>query len=295
MKKYLLIGLLCILIILSKIYLNTNGYEFNDLQGTLIWPLSYGHNPTQIYGVNLNESLSEPNIYYSNDNYNIYYPFNAGSSMVYVSIHENGENEIIQVNNGNITSLLKKDDEILFPHKIKDNKIIYLGIDKYEQAYIGEFLIDKNLDNTLKKDNINTKSKLSVSGNGSILFVTKKEDKYYINIIDSAGNCKEIISGRYPVWLDDEKTFIYYSGERIRLYDLVSNKSKVIEKNSFMVATPVISPDKKFMAIFESGASAPFGGVTVDFLRIMPINGGKKIDVYAFNKPRNFGGLEWID
>lgn len=66
-------------------------------------------------------------------------------------------------------------------------------------------------------------------------------------------NEKEIsvIGGCYPVWLDNGEQFLYYSNDCIRKYSLESKKSEVIKGNINVTGTPIISPDKKFVAVYE--------------------------------------------
>ena len=301
MRKYKLIYFFIIIIILIAIQgcSKNNSNEVKDLTGTLVWSANYGTNPTKIYGSDLNKSLSEPILYYSNDDYKrIYFPSKTENSMIYVGINQEGENDIFEVANGVAASLLKKDDEILFPVMLPSKNIIYLGIDKNNNSYMGIYSSTKKEDKVLGKEDINTDCRPSVTKNGSTLFVTKSEDENWINIMDSDGNIKEILKGEYPVWLEDEKKFIYYYDRDIIIYNLLTNKSQKIKKNITMEATPVISPDKKYMAIFELDTVAFFGGETVDYLRVIPIADGEKAEVSAFHKTgriESWGGLEWIE
>jgi Tol biopolymer transport system component len=181
---------------------------------------------------------------------------------------------------------------------LPSKNILYLGLDKNNNSYIGVYSSAKKEDKVLRKADINTDCRPSVSQSGSTLFVTKSEDENLINIMDAEGNIKEILKGDYPVWLEDDKKFIYYCDRDIRIYDLLTNKSQKIKKSISIKATPVISPDKKYMAIFELDTVAFFGGETVDYLRIIPIADDGKAEVSAFHKTRrtdSWGGLEWIE
>ncbi len=299
MRKYILVYLFLGIMLLIHGCSNEKNKDMSTLTGELLWSASYGTGSTMIYGSNLNNSLSELKLYYSNDNYRrIFFPSKTENSMLYVGINDKGENEIFKVVNGVTNSLLKKQDDILFPVALENHSIIYIGVDKAKKTYLGQFLLEKNNDKVLKNGNINTDSRPSISSNGSILFVEEKDGAYSINLTDSNSNAREIINGRYPVWLEDDNKFIYYYDRSMRLYDLSTNKTQVIEKGLVIKTTPVISPDKKFMAIFQSDTVAFFGGETVDYLRIMPTSGGKKVNVSAFYKTRStdsWGGLEWIE
>lgn len=301
MRKNKLIYLFTSIIILIVIQgcSKNNSNEVKDFTGTLLWSATYGTNPTKIYGSDLKKSLSEPILYYSNDDYKrIYFPSKTENSMIYVGINQEKENDIIEVVNGVATSLLKKDDEILFPVMLPNKNILYLGIDKNSNSYMGMYSSAKKEDKVLRKGDINTDCRPSVSTSGSTLFVTKSEDVNWINIMDDDGDIKEILKGEYPVWLEDEKKFLYYYDRDIRIYNLLTNKSQNIKKSISIKATPVISPDKKYMAILEMDTVAFFGGETVDYLRIIPITDGEKSEVSAFHKTRktdSWGGLEWIE
>lgn len=293
MNKYKLIYLLVSITLLLQGCTSDKRKELSELKGTLLWPAS----ATKIFGVDLKESLSEPILYYNNESYKrILFPSKTEKSMLYVGVNEKGENEIIEEVNGNTTSLLKKEDDILYPVKTENQGILYIGVDKEKKTYLGQFLVDKNIDKVLKNGNINTDSRPSVSSTGSILFVEEKDGSDWINLIDINGNTREIINGRYPVWLEDDKKFIYFYDRSIRLYDLSTNKAQVIEKGLVIKTTPVISPDKKYMAIFQPDTVGFFWGETLDYLRIMPATGGRKISVKAYEPDIYYwGGLEWIE
>lgn len=227
MNKYKLIYLLVSITLLLQGCTSDKSKELSELKGTLLWPAS----ATKIFGADLKESLSEPIVYYNNESYKrILFPSKTENSMLYVGVNEKGENEIIEEVNGNTTSLLKKQGDILYPVKTANQSILYLGVDKEKKTYLGQFLVDKNIDKVLKNGNINTDSRPSVSLTGSILFVEEKNGEYWINLIDINNNTREIINGRYPVWLEDDKKFIYFYDRSIRLYDLSTNKTQVIEK-----------------------------------------------------------------
>jgi|GEM_PF-2917034 len=294
MKKYKLIYLIVSITLLLQGCSNDKNKELDELTGTLLWPT----NATKIIGANLKKSLSEPIVYYGNGNYKrILFPSKTENSMLYVAVNEKGENEIIEVVNGNTTSLVKKQGDILYPVMLKNQSILYVGVDKEKKTYLGQFVLDKKSDKVLKSGNINTDSRPSVSLNGSILFVEEIDDAYWIelNEVNCNTNTRQIVKGRYPVWLEDDKKFIYYYDRSIRLFDLSTNKTQIIEKGIVIKTTPVLSPDRKLMAIFQPDTVAFFGGETLDYLRIMPISGGKKINVKAHEPDiYYFGGLEWI-
>lgn len=300
MIKYIrnIIYLLCIMLILQGCTSGGDKGE-HELTGKILWPAANDKGNTSIYCANTVKSLTQPEAYYENSNYSkLCYPSKMNDAILLVGQKKvNNDYEIIMLKEKRTVSLMSKKDEILFPTAYNDTDIIYLGKNK-EQSYIGLYSINSNTDSILFAGDVDLESKPAVTSSGEILFVKKDGNKYIVCLMDKSGNQRNIISGHYPLWLDNGRQFIYYYDSCIRKYNLENNNSEIIKRNITVTGTPVISPNKKFIALFERKSVAAIGGESIDYLRVMPLNGGKMIDVKAYLDAGyiyNWGGLEWID
>lgn len=292
------IYILCIILALQGCSSGDNS-EVSKLTGRIIWPQGNGNGNTVIYSVDTTSNLTQSEIYYDNDNYKkLYYPSKVKNMLLLVARkNSTSDYEILMLKGGNTESMLVKKDELLYPTAYDDMEIVYLGKNK-EQSYLGLYSNNSKIDKKLFVGNIYVECKPAVASEGKILFVKIDDNKCMICLIDKDGNQRDVTGGRYPVWLDNGQQFIYYADDSIRKYDLESNKSEIIKRNICVSGTPVISPDKKFMAVFDNDSVALLGGETIDYLRILPLDGGKKVDVKAYlqaGRIYNWGGLEWIE
>lgn len=279
----------------------SSGYnsEVSKLTGKILWPAMDDKGNTSIYCVDTTKNLIQPELYYySNEYRKLYYPSRVDNTLLLVGRKKVSSNyEIVMLKDEKLESLLMKKDELFYPTAYDGSEIVYLGKNK-QQSYLGLYSIDSKTDKVLSIDDIDLDSRPAVTSEGKTLFVKKDGNKYTIQLLEGNENQRDIIRGQYPTWLDNGQQFLYYYDNCIRKYSLESNKSEVIKRNIIVTGTPIISPDKKFIAIFESDSVAVLGGECIDYLRILPLSGKQKVDVKAYLDAGyiyNWGGLEWIE
>lgn len=108
------------------------------------------------------------------------------------------------------------------------------------------------------------------------------------------GVIQELTEGRFPVWLEEGKSFFFYDdvSHNLVLFDIGSKKKKVISRDIKVQSQPIVSPDRKFLLFFE-GIPNNFDGLLVSHWRVMTVDGLAKRDVETHDIRIGWDGMQW--
>lgn len=164
------------------------------------------------------------------------------------------------------------------------------------------YLFSYNLKNgsaiKIYDEEFDNESKPIICSDKSVIFVTNRNNTFYVNRLYSNGKIEKLVNGQYPLLIGKETGLIYYSSRSIFYYDMLKHKKKRIKKNITLLESPTISPDENYISFYEIDYVAPFVGEWNDFLSILSLKSLNKKHIEAYYKVRGrlrLSGVFWTD
>ena len=271
----------------------------DELTGFLLVPMRLNLNDNiAIFSIDLKsgEQLKE---YFSSEEYtDICSPLKVNQSL-FCAAKSTKDNYyvILRVSKNNTSEMLRTDTKIISFALKRDEFIVFIKeIDK--KAYLFSYDFNKGNVTKIYASEVDNESKPIVCKDGSIIFVTGKNNTFIVNRLYRDGKIEELVNGRYPLLIDAETGLLYYSSRSILRYDMLKHKEKRIKKKVTLLESPALSPDGKYISFYERDYVSPIGGERVEFLSVLSLKSHNKKHIMAYNKGRGslrLSGAFWAD
>ena len=270
-------------------YYNWKHGAYMDIEGTLLLPINFNEKTTNkkagIYQISILAGISDKP-YFSDDRYEKYaYPFIIGEDFICVAKKkETGDNVLLGVENGHITEIMNSNKSICFPVVSVDlNTIWYLQSEENDNktariTSLWKYNRIKGMKEKLFDDRIDFSSGILVAPDESIILVQQsgKLDGYSEIIqISNVGEKRVLLSkAHFPSWYEKGKSILFKSGNQINVFNLKSGETiSMGSDDRWWDYPPVISPDKKYLAIVEYASIQILGGERDHRLKVISIDG----------------------
>ncbi len=275
-----------------------------EIKGKILIPMGFDTSDVNaLYVIDL-ENNEEIRSYFIHADYNyLSSPFNTPkSTWLSAKNVKNNYYSIIQIiEKERILEHYKSDSPIKYPTLKGENNIVFIMEDN-KVPYLYEYNITYKTIKKIYSGIIDSNSKPIVASDGSILFVSKNSNNYTVNLLTTDNDIRELVQGRFPIWLEEGTKLLFSQDKSLLIYN-VNGKDKYqkIEKSIMLRETPVLSPDKQYIAFVEYSYDSPSGKFVlpknpVDVLSVMKINGKDKKHIWAYSKTRIItSGLQWIE
>jgi len=241
--------------------------------------------------------------YYSIDDFNeIRLSEKSEIGDIYVAKHfKEKYYAVLLVQNGFVKELMRSSTEVVFPTLRDDGQnIVYFGR--------GE---DNQYKYKLYRYNIQAKTSKRISntpvvwwsrpifgpdesvyfaalGNYSLSKSGIQDDirvwEATIMKINKNGELQAIVSGMFPIWMENGKSLFYYDfvAKEIRIYDIRAKISKTISRETWVLSHPALSNNGKYLAFHEGVITGPSLKIR---LYVMSVDGWNKREIFNSDVP----------
>lgn len=266
--------------------------EFTEIKSKVVW--AYGN----IYGVDIKQGSEKAEKIYDSTKYILSYPEYFNGELICKGAEKDSEiNYLLKIKNGKEVELYSRKGEIFYPAMLTETKFVCIVEKKLENEDLNYILLLIDIKNRVEKildENIGNSSKPVINENGEILYSKeiKSVEGHYIYRwneiykIDKNFNRIKITEGRYPLWEKNGKTMIYYSDRKLYRYDFTSKKSKKIMKLNYLLATPDISKDGKYMAVIVEDSPYLIKDYLYPYMKVINIENKEIMEVRGYNNHR---------
>lgn len=256
--------------------------------------LSFNEN-SGVYSINLGKehSLKE---YIITDKFDyLSFPIVIGSSLF--CIGENTKNQyfsIVEVKNKKVKEILKSRNKIHTFSLVPQKRIVYIS-EINNQSLLYSYDQNSQISTQLYKGEVDKNSKPIICSDGSIIFVAKEKKGEMIKILLQDGRITGLTPGKYPIIIESQNRLLFYNSGSIYSVNLVDKKIRVIVKHIVLLETPVLSPDKQYIAFFESDYVSFFSGEWANYLSVLSLKNKRKIHINSWSNAKICkSGLDWI-
>jgi hypothetical protein len=266
--------------------------NFIEIKSKLVW--SYG----EIYGVDIKQVSEKVKKIYESKKYILSYPEYFNGELICTGAEKDSEiNCLLKIKNGKETELYSRKGEMFYPAMLTETKFVCIIEKKSEKEDLNYILLLIDIKNRVEKildENIDNSSKPVINENGEILYSKeiKSVEGHYIYRwneiykIDKNFNRIKVTGGSYPLWEKNGKTMIYYSDKKLCRYDFTSKKSKKIIKLNYLLATPDISKDGKYMAVIVEDSPYLIKDYLYPYMKVINIETKEIMEVIGYNNHR---------
>lgn len=318
--RWILLTILIILMIPSSIWFYWRLGGFMNLEGKLLVSLLSNDSPyleqeekllsENIYAISLEKEISMKE-YFSESNYGqINFPLKRKDDFICMAKErDTGRYIILQAKENMLKVLVESDNPISFPLLLKnDEEIVCIRQDgkMEDDYYIYKYDINNHIWIKIYNKPVVHGSQLIEAPDGSIIFAEIEQVNNHFVVRSSirrlypTGKLETIATGIrpvFPTWLEEGQSLLFYDNGVLMQYDLVTQTTKILVRDLIILSQPVVSKDKKYIALVES-VQIPFGGLPEDRLRVMTLDGWSKREIHIYGG-RFFGGsissIDWID
>ena len=271
----------------------------DELTGFLLVPMGTTLNQnTGIYSIDLktDEQLSK---YFWNENYQyVRFPTIKNQSLYCLAQNVNSNYyAIIEIRGNQVLEVFKSNKKII-SYTIEPNEKIVFIQEENGKLYLFSKHIKNDHITRLYEGGIDEKSRPIIDSDGSIIFAAIDNKIFNIKRVRHNGAIEQLMNGRYPLLMNAGADLIYYKSRSIMKYNLLKRKEKRLKSKITLLETPVLSPDEKYLAFYETDFVSPLGGEWTDFLSVLSLNSRQKKHIKAYNKARitlNLRGINWVD
>lgn len=316
MKRKLIYSMLIIIVsIVTVVFFSI----FQNIvpNNNILVTMAYDYNDKyQVSSINIKEESTNSD-YLKLDGYDEIRFVNKTGIQIYCVGKKTDSNDysLLVVEGNKTQEIMKLQNEIIFPTQW-NNEIIFISGEK-EMNFLYAYDLNSKSIKRLYDGNVDKYSRPIVNQDGSIIFVTNKKEtngtihsntdgngiitfteSYKIKMLQKNGTIQELIEGRFPLWISSGSKLLFSKSGDLKVYDIKKNKISSLKKKIYLIETPSISPDGKYLAFFEYDYVGLFGSESTEFLSVMGVNGKSKIHVKEYNnsKKRLFpSGIEWIE
>lgn len=279
--------------------------NFIEVKSKLVW--AYG----EIYGGDIKQGSEKAEKIYESKKYILSYPEYFNGELICTGAEKGSEiNCLLKIKNGKEIELYSRKGEMFYPAMLTETKFVCITEKKSENEDLNYALMLIDIKNRVEKildENIDNSSKPVINKNGEILYSKEKksvEGRWNeIYKIDKNFNRIKITEGRYPIWENNGKNMIYYSDRKLYRYDFISKESKKIMKLNYLLVTPDISKDGKYIAVIVEDSPYLIKDYLYPYMKVINIETKEIMEVRGYNNHRvalpmevkEFGRAVWSD
>ena len=295
-----LLVIICGVLLVSIIVFTSQSSEMQLHPSKLYFPVRLNHNEVGI--ANISESNKEINIdiievqgieeFRYLDNSSGVLTGRGYSSLLDEYVFIKYENDVWDV-------LYKSSEEFYYPTLV-DNKYLYILRGEEEERSLVKIDLDNFKEEVILTQSFDMESKVIVTDEHHILFVTKVEDAYYTHDSQNSkkyhsalhnvyyyehGDIRILSEGRYVNWIDVGKTIIYEKDGEIISYNLESEERRIIDSKVVVLSSFEVNSDASMIAFYEWAPISKFMHERDVFLTIM--SGEDKTEKYRVEQYKN--------
>lgn len=290
----------CVALLVSIIIFNSQSSEIQLHTSKLYFPVRQNHNEVGIANITESNKETDTDIIELQDIEEFRYLDNS-SGMLTGRGYSSSQDEYVFIKHENdVWDVIYKSSEEFYYPTLVDKKYLYLMRGKEE----GRNLVKIDLDNLEEKviltQSFDMESKVIVTDEHHILFVTKVKDAYYTNESQNSkkyhpaihninyyeyGDIKVLSEGRYVNWIDVGETIIYEKNGEIISFNFESEEKRILNSKTVVLSSFEVNSDASMIAFYEWAPISKFAHERDVFLTIM--SSTNKNENYRVEQYRN--------